>query len=133
MRLRPAPDPAPRDQDCFQGLLGSGPHQKQVLRSCRFVLRARVPPSGVLCVNPARGILALTGNDAALGVGFVSPRRSGSESRCINLERPGLRPQNAPSAHVRMDEWSHAFSADGITSASAKTSRRTASRILPVI
>ena len=66
MRLSSVPDFA-RDQDSFQDLLCLGPHQKQValeLPNC---------PAGEGAVGrrpmrqPRKGVLALTGNDAAAG------------------------------------------------------------------
>ena len=64
MRLRSAPDPA-RHQDSFQDLLCLGPHRKQV------ALESPNCPEGEGAVarrpmrQPRKGVLALTGNDAA--------------------------------------------------------------------
>ena len=41
----------------FKAVFARALTKSRLLWSGRFVLRARVPPSGVLCVNPARGYL----------------------------------------------------------------------------
>ena len=57
MRLRPAPDPG-RDQVSLPrpSLLGPSP-KAGCFGAAGLSGGRRVPPSGVLCVNPARGYL----------------------------------------------------------------------------